>query len=909
MVTGGITGGSAQGTAQASVNQALTNPTNTAQTASYTVTPLVGTCTGSAFTLTVTVSSTTVAGTLPSVSVCTSGTGTLTLTGNIGSVVRWESSLDNFATAGTVIANTTTSQNYTAAAATIFYRAYVQSGVCLAAYSTIATVGLHNVWTGAISTDWQTAGNWSDGLLPNTTCADVIIPSVTNKPVLSSGSSTITNLVVQSLAQLTISGTGLLQVAGTIANTGLLDVGSGTLEFNGSSAQSFSGNLFVGNTVKNITVSNTNLTASGVGVPLNITGELAFGAVSNADFKTGDNIVLVSTATGTARVADITNAGARSGNKFTGKVTVERYYPARRSWRLVTSPLSNTGSIFSNWQQSAPTPYVPGRGTFITGPTPNVLTNGLDTSFQNHYSIKGWRASDGTYINIGNTLTTNLSSTASTAANVGYYLFVRGDRARSPDNTVIPNTNVTTLSSKGNLQTGTQTFGVESTPGTYTLIGNPFASSIDFNKITKVKINPNRFYVYDPRLGTIGLFVVMEENPANSGTYLPTVFPSSEQRNFIQSSQAFFVQKDLSSDAASVTIEEQHKSDDYNSKLFRPATPLSEIASLRTTLLQLNSNSSNLVVDGFLAAYDNSFNTSVDMQDALKFTNINENLGLKRDGKILCVERRPLITADDTLFIQMSRTTQRRYRLVFEPANLDPLLTAFLEDSYIGTKNVLSVTSNTDYDFEVNGDASSSTTNRFRIVFKKLETGPLPVTYKDINAYQQQANIAVEWKVENEVNMSKYEVEKSSNGVNYIKVNTSMAVGSGQNSTLYKWLDVNPVYGNNFYRIRGISLDGKYDYSKAVVVKISKGIAGIAVYPNPVVNGIIGLAFNNMPGGIYKARLFNSMGQTILIKQINHATGTSLQNIRPDYRLPGGIYKLEITTPDKTITTIKLLVK
>ena len=568
--------------------------------------------------------------------------------------------------------------------------------------------------------------NWSDSLLPSTRCVDVTIPNVTNKPILSSGTATITNLVIQPLAALSIINTGLLQVGGSITNNGTFDVSAGTLDFNGSSPQSFSGNLFVGNTLKNLTVSNTNLAVSGIAVPLNITGELAFGAVSNVTLTTGDNIVLVSTAVATARVADITNAGTRSGNKFIGKVTVERYYPARRAWRLVTSPLSSTGSIFSNWQENAT--YVPGRGLLITGLTPNAAINGLDTSFQNHYSMKGWLASNSTYVNIGNTLTTNLSSTAVSAANTGYYLFVRGDRSRSPDNTVIPNTNITTVSSKGNLQTGPQTFVAESIAGTYTLIGNPYASSIDFNKITKVNINPKRFYVFDPSLGTIGLFVVMEENPVNSGLFLPIVQTTSTQRNFIQSSQAFFVEHDSTNNAASVTINEDNKSNDYNPKLFRPAIPLSLPGSLRTNLLQLNNNSSNLVVDGFLAEYDNSFNAEVDIQDAMKFTNINENLGLVRNAKILCVERRPIITADDTLFIRISRTTQRRYQLAFEPANFDPLLTAFLEDRYKGTKNLLSLTANSSYDFEVNGDAASAATDRFRILFKKLETGPLPVT-------------------------------------------------------------------------------------------------------------------------------------------------------------------------------------
>ena len=52
-VTGGITDGAAG--SGSSISGTLTNPTNTAQTATYTVTPVGGTCTGDPFTLTVTV--------------------------------------------------------------------------------------------------------------------------------------------------------------------------------------------------------------------------------------------------------------------------------------------------------------------------------------------------------------------------------------------------------------------------------------------------------------------------------------------------------------------------------------------------------------------------------------------------------------------------------------------------------------------------------------------------------------------------------------------------------------------------------------------------------------------------------------------------------------------------------------
>ena len=47
----------------------------------------------------------------------------------------------------------------------------------------------------------------------------------------------------------------------------------------------------------------------------------------------------------------------------------------------------------------------------------------------------------------------------------------------------------------------------------------------------------------------------------------------------------------------------------------------------------------------------------------------------------------------------------------------------------------------------------------FRIVFAPMIA--LPVTFTNVKAYGMGKNINVEWKVENEVNIKKYEVERS----------------------------------------------------------------------------------------------------------------------------------------------------
>ena len=87
---------------------------------------------------TVNVTQPTVAGTISSTAstVCSGlNSGTLTLTGNVGNVLRWESSVNaNFNTI-TTLNNTTTTQPFSNLTVTTYYRALVQNGSCVARYT------------------------------------------------------------------------------------------------------------------------------------------------------------------------------------------------------------------------------------------------------------------------------------------------------------------------------------------------------------------------------------------------------------------------------------------------------------------------------------------------------------------------------------------------------------------------------------------------------------------------------------------------------------------------------------------------------------------------------------------------------------------------------------------------------
>jgi len=118
--------------------------------------------------LVVLVNSLSVAGTLSSNSpVCINSNAALTLTGNNGNIVRWESAISPF-TSWTSI--TSTNNPYTSASITdsTQFRAVVKNGVCPEVTSSPNTVliNTNTTWTGAVSNIWQNAANWTCGI-PN----------------------------------------------------------------------------------------------------------------------------------------------------------------------------------------------------------------------------------------------------------------------------------------------------------------------------------------------------------------------------------------------------------------------------------------------------------------------------------------------------------------------------------------------------------------------------------------------------------------------------------------------------------------------------------------------------------------------------------------------------------------------
>jgi|GEM_PF-2048442 len=523
------------------------------------------------------------------------------------------------------------------------------------------------------------------------------------------------------LAEASLSGAGTIAGSATsnLVVMGNLGGDAGTLNFTPSAA-----------ILNNFTLNRTGAFASATigATQLSVSGVLT---ITNGTLNTNNVLTLKSSAANTARVAPIT--GAISGN-----VTVERYIPARRAWRILAAPVGGSQTIKQSIQEGAANTAAnpaPNFGTFITG---GSVADGFDQNPGATSSMKFYNNAVNNWVGIPNTNTT-------TVGGIAYMTFVYGNRNTNTISVGLTPGN-TTLRATGSLKVGDQAYPVSATG--FTSIPNPFASPINFATITRSGV-ANTFYLWDPKIGGangVGAYVTVS---FNGSTYDVSANAISPESQYIQSGQGFLVYPSTSGTAGSITIKESDKSATAATDVFRTTgggntiptnAPVFADASkgqgLRLNLQAVTADGSIADLDGAFDSYQAGYLNKLDALDAVKPTNVKENLGIVTDGQTLSIERRALPTMGDVIQLKLWNTEIKNYILEVNPINLSGTgLNAFLKDSYLGTVTPIDLGSISHTSFSVTANAASAKTDRFSIAFAKADKKQDLITATDIVAY------------------------------------------------------------------------------------------------------------------------------------------------------------------------------
>ncbi len=594
----------------------------------------------------------------------------------------------------------------------------------LSDFSVGEAIDVHT-WTGdALTSDWFTPKNWLGGV-PDLT-SDVLI---TTNPmprryfpvVISSQTAQVHDMTIEGAATLTVND-ATIQIAGNATSTGTFNVTNATVVFNGSSAQTINSGLFYNNKVKNLTISN-NVTLADTDT---LTGELNVAA--GKTFSTNDNLTLKSDASATAHVAALPVNGSGVATAFIeGAVSIERYIPARKAWRLLGVPVKaeSAPTMSGSWQEGAYGSSLlpnnnPHYGVHITGGT---TLNGFDPSLTNLPSVK-------VYDNTLNSFV-GLPQSPGTIRPIsdynGYMIYIRGDRSIDLMQGNSAAITSTTLRIRGEVRTGKQTSTVNAQ--NFTVLSNPYPSAINFGTITKSNVK-NSFYIWDPKMGgTYGLggYVTVSYN-SGTGTYDVSSNVSGISQ-YIPSGEAVLIESENGSSAGTLTINESDKTTEGSDALFgRPSTT----STIRANLLAPDANGEYVLVDGSMTTYHTSASNDLTRDDISKLNGSAENISFVRKNKNLAIERRKEIVVGDTSFIGITQLKPQAYRLSIGCENIvNKGWIAMIKDKFLGTSHetVLDLKGTTNVDFTVTNDPASFAADRFYIVFvaPKAETQTAPV--------------------------------------------------------------------------------------------------------------------------------------------------------------------------------------
>ncbi len=184
----------------------------------------------------------------------------------------------------------------------------------------------------------------------------------------------------------------------------------------------------------------------------------------------------------------------------------------------------------------------------------------------------------------------------------------------------------------------------------------------------------------------------------------------------------------------------------------------------------------------------------------------------------------------------------------------------------------------------------------------QIDLSVTPVTLTDIKAYQQNEGVKIEWTAQQEMNIDRYEIERSQDGQKFIKLGSVQAKGNSGALIKYSLFDPNPFSQVSFYRIKTIEA-GQITYSRILKVNISNNSAHIiTISPNPVIGNIVSVQVN-LPKGNYFISLTNKLGQQVVTKMMHHEGGAATEGIEFPNAVTPGIYQLRLSGVGINITS------
>jgi hypothetical protein len=148
----------------------------------------------------------------------------------------------------------------------------------------------------------------------------------------------------------------------------------------------------------------------------------------------------------------------------------------------------------------------------------------------------------------------------------------------------------------------------------------------------------------------------------------------------------------------------------------------------------------------------------------------------------------------------------------------------------------------------------------------------LPSKIVSFTGIRKNAVNVLNWKVEEEANVSRYEVQYSTDNSKFETVGSAQALNASSGKNEYRFEHNNALPQTAFYRLKIVDRDGASEFSDVVRINVDNVPAGYKVYPNPT-TGLVNVTVPVSKQTIINYRIVDMSGKVVVSQQVSLRPG------------------------------------
>ena len=154
----------------------------------------------------------------------------------------------------------------------------------------------------------------------------------------------------------------------------------------------------------------------------------------------------------------------------------------------------------------------------------------------------------------------------------------------------------------------------------------------------------------------------------------------------------------------------------------------------------------------------------------------------------------------------------------------------------------------------------------------------LPLKLLSFTAKQQSDNVFLSWQTTNEIDVSYFNIQRSFNSKDFTTIGKTTTKGFSYNE--YGFVDMQPLNGENYYKIESVDRDGKKQYSEVRTLTINhSSLTTIDVYPNPT-TGYVYIDLPNKERACWQITATDIYGKRVAEKEVRANIGKTFINLK-----------------------------